>query len=76
MKKKFRKMDSTGDTVMEFDTEDKAATDEARALFEKLTSGASAVFAVNRGEGQQDKKVSNFEELEADNIVVPAIVGG
>lgn len=76
MKKTLRKMDSTGDSVIEFDTDDAKATNEARALFDKLTEQASAVFAVNRAGGEPDKKVRNFDELEESNIVVPAIVGG
>ena len=74
----LRVMDSTGDTVLEFDeTEATAkASAEAKALFERMTKGGGAVFAVNRGAGVADKKVTNFGELEADNIAIPRIVGG
>lgn len=75
--KTLRVMDSTGDTVIQFD-EAKAkstATKEAKALFDRL-SARGAVFAVNRGKGIDDKRVTNFNELEADNIAVPRIVGG
>lgn len=76
--KKLRMMDSTGDTVIEFnEAEAKAkATLEAKALFERMAEGAGAVFAVNRGEGKADKRVTSFKDLEADNVVVPRIVGG
>lgn len=75
--KKLRVMDSSGDTVIEFDEAEVTAkaTEEARALFERL-SARGAVFAVNRGEGKADKRVTNFDELEADNLAVPRIVGG
>ena len=75
--KKIRVMDSTGDTVIEFDeTVKDKATLEAEALFDRLTKNSAAVFAVNRGEGQPDKRVTNFNELGEENIIVPRIVGG
>ena len=76
--KTLRKMDSTGDTVIEFDelAADAKATIEAKALFARMAAGGGAVFAVNRGEGQPDKRVTNFNDLEADNLVIPRIVGG
>lgn len=78
MKKTLRVMDSTGDTVVEFETDAAIASKaemEARALFDRLTSKGAAVFAVNRGEGG-DKRVRNFNDLEAENVVIPLIVGG
>lgn len=76
--KVLRVMDSTGDTVLEFDeTAVKSkATQEAKDLFERLTEKGSQVFAVNRGEGKSDMKVTNFDALEEENVVVPLIVGG
>ena len=76
--KKLRVMDSTGDTVIDFN-EKKAeadATKEAKALFERMTQQGAAVFAINRGEDRVDKRVKNFNELEQDNVVVPLITGG
>lgn len=75
--KKLRMMDSTGDTVIEFDEAqlEASATKEAQELFARMAD-KGAVFAVNRGAGQADKRVTNFNELEADNIAVPRIVGG
>lgn len=78
MRKVLKVMDSTGDTVIEFDdteTKSKAAENEARALFDRLTSKGAAVFAVNRGPAG-DKRVTNFNDLEVENVVVPLIVGG
>ena len=76
--KTLKVMDSSGDTVVEFDeTQAEAnATQEAKELFERLTSKGAAVFAVNRGEGQTDKRVTDFKDLEQDNVIVPKIVGG
>lgn len=76
--KTLRVMDSTGDTVLKFDESEatvKAAA-EAKALFDRMTGKGAAVFAVNRGEGKPDLRVKNFNELEADNVIVPAIQGG
>ena len=76
--KTLKVMDSTGDTEVRFDEtklKDKA-TIEAQALFNRLTNKGAAVFAVNRPEGQPDKRVKAFSELEQDNIVVPRIVSG
>lgn len=56
--KKLRVMDSSGDTIIEFDeTEATAkAAEEAKALFDRLTAKGGAVFAVNRGGSEPDKK--------------------
>ncbi len=77
--KRIRVMDSSGDSVVEFDETlamKDAAYTEADALFERLTGKGAAVFAVNRGEGVADKRVRHFDELESENVVVPVIVGG
>ena len=73
--KTLRVMDSTGDTAISFDDTMTKERDEAKALFERLTKKGSPVFAVNRG-GLPDKRVRNFNDLEAENVIVPVIVGG
>lgn len=79
MKKVMKIMDRTGDSRVEFECgeaiKSKAET-EAQELFERLTAKGAAVFAVNRPNGQEDKRVKNFSELEEENIVVPRIVAG
>jgi 4-diphosphocytidyl-2C-methyl-D-erythritol kinase len=76
--KLLRVMDSSGDAQVKFDEQDSetASTLKARALFERMTGKGAAVFAINRAEGQPDKRVRDFSELEQDNLIVPAIVGG
>lgn len=79
MKKVLKVMDSSGDSRVEFECGDAMKTKpemEAEALFDRLTKKGAAVFAVNRADGQPDKRVTNFNELEAENVIVPAIVGG
>lgn len=73
MLKRLMVMDSTGDTRVAFEP-NTAAEAEAKALFERLTGKGAAVFAVNRG--GPDKRVRDFSELETENVIVPAIVGG
>lgn len=75
--KKLRVMDSSGDSVLEFNEAevDAKATQEAKELFDRLKNQGAAIFAVNR-DGQPDRRVTNFDELEASNVVVPRIVGG
>jgi hypothetical protein len=76
--KKLKLMDSSGDTVLEFDEAqaEAAATLEAKALFERMAAKGAAVFSVNRGEGQPDLRVKDFEQLGSENVIVPAIVAG
>lgn len=77
MKKVLKVMDSTGDSSVSFDaTVNDQAQSEARVFFDKLMAKGSAVFAVNRGPGAEDKRVRNFNELEAENVVVPRMAGG
>ena len=68
----------SGDTTIAFDDTEAtaAARVEAEALFKRLTEKGAAVFAVNRGEGVTDKRVTNFNDLEQQNLVVPRLVGG
>lgn len=68
--KTLRLMDASGDTAIQFD--ETKGFDEAKALFERMTAKGAAVFAVGNG----DKRVKHFNDLEAENIIVPLIVGG
>jgi len=76
--KTLRVLDSSGDRIMEFD--DTAALaesrEQAKALFERLLTGGSTAFKVNRGDGKPDEKVTDFAVLENETIVVPRVVGG
>jgi len=76
--KVLRVLDSTGDRVIEFDESDaKLATErEARALFERMLASGSVAFKVNRGEGLVDEKVTDFNALENETVIVPRVVGG
>ena len=70
--KKLRVMDSSGDSLVEFEA-GTAAEQQARELFGRLMEKNSAVFAVDGGES---RRVRDFDALGQENVVVPAIVGG
>lgn len=81
MRKLIRKLDSSGDTVIEFDPEvsDEAqakATAEAKALFERMLANGGRAFKVHRAEKQPDAPVYKFGEIENETILVPRVVGG
>jgi hypothetical protein len=74
--KTIRRLDSSGDTAVVFDENDVKATAEAKALFERLQGEGRVPFAVNRGEGQTDKKLASFDEVEGETVFIPRIQGG
>jgi hypothetical protein len=74
--KKIRRLDSSGDTVLEFNETDATATAEAKALFERLMGEGRVPFAVNRGEGKTDQKLTSFDQVESDTVFIPRIQGG
>lgn len=73
--KKIRKLDSSGDAVLEFNETDAKASAEAKALFDRLMGEGRVPFAVNRGD-QPDKKLTNFDQIENDTVFIPRIQGG
>lgn len=74
--KKIRKLDSSGDAVLEFNPTDEKAAAEAKALFDRLMGEGRVPFAVNRGEGKTDLKLTNFDQVEDDTVFIPRIQGG
>lgn len=74
--KTIRKLDSSGDTAVTFDPADTKATAEAKALFARLTKEGRVPFAVNRADGQTDKKLKSFDEVENETVFIPRIQGG
>ena len=79
MKKIFRKLDSTGDTVLEFDPEVKSqadATAEAKALFERIKKAGGQAFDISKGPNEPAAPVKSFDEAGAETVLVPNIVGG
>lgn len=74
----LRILDSSGDRVIEFDESGAAdsARREARALFERMLASGAVAFKVNRGEGAVDEKVTDFNALENETVVIPRVVGG
>jgi hypothetical protein len=76
--KTIRVLDSSGDRAITFDDGEACALAraEARALFEHMLARGATAFMVNRGEGRADHKVSDFDALENETVLVPRIVGG
>lgn len=72
MRKVLRVMDSSGDTRVEFDETDAGAVAEAKALFERVKAKGDAVFVTS----EADRRAGSFEELGAENLIVPKIIGG
>lgn len=74
--KTIRKLDSSGDTALQFNPADAKATEEARSLFDRLTKEGRVPFAVNRANGQPDAKLKSFDQVENDTVFIPRIQGG
>jgi hypothetical protein len=74
--KVIRKLDSSGDSAVTFDPADAKATAEAKALFDRLKDEGRVPFAVNRADGQPDKKLGSFKEVENETVFIPLITGG
>jgi hypothetical protein len=76
MKKVLKVMDSSGDSSVAFDSDvQDAAQSEARVFFDKLMAKGAAVFAIGQ-DGKGDQRARDFNELAAENVVVPRISGG
>lgn len=74
--KVIRVMDSSGDREVKFGETDLKATEEAKALFETMISSGATAFATHRENGEPDKIVKHFAQLENETLIVPKIVGG
>lgn len=75
MKITIRKMDQTGDTALEFDLADPQAKAKAQAEFDALMKRNATVVAFPAG-SKDGTKVTAFKDLQEENVVVPAIIGG
>lgn len=65
-------MDSSGDKRVIFEGEN---SDEARALFERLAATGAVAFKIHR-DGKPDEKVTDFDKLEDETVIVPRVVSG
>lgn len=76
MEKVIRFLDSTGDTRVAFKEDDPVAMAKAKEAYDAAVKKGSIPFAVNRAGGAEDKKLTSFDQVENDTIMVPRIVGG
>lgn len=76
MNKLLKVMDSSGDSSVAFNSDvNDAAQADARQFFDKLMAKGAAVFAIGQ-DGKGDQRVRRFDDLAAENVVVPRISGG
>lgn len=76
MKKSLRILDSTGDTVMSFESEiDDKARAEAEKFFQTMKQKGAAVISVTPGT-EGGVQVRDFNTLGEENVVIQPIVGG
>lgn len=79
--KTIRVLDKTGDTVVNFDdpalaeADRKAATDQARELFDRLTGKGASAFSVEPG-GKPGTRIKSFDDIQGEVVIVPRIVAG
>lgn len=78
--KMIRKLDRTGDSVIEFDETEATATQraEAKKVFDDWIAKKRAAFLTKRPAGAPDMKIKRFDQIEdaAEVILVPTIVAG
>lgn len=78
--KMIRVLDSSGDTVIEFDETQATAAQQAesKAVFDKWMAGKGAAFLTNRSNKRPDLKITNFGQIEdgAETILVKQITAG
>jgi len=72
----IRYLDHTGDTCLTFADTDVKAKAEAKALFDRLTKAGQPAFAVKRAGGAEDMKITSFDQIENETIIIPRIAGG
>lgn len=74
----LRRLDSSGDTVINFDPKEAeaAATLEAKALFERVMGKGGAAFNVNSPDSTKDGNIKSFAEIGDETVLIPAIVAG
>lgn len=76
--KTLRVLDSSGDTVIEFDETTKEAEAKAKEIFDGWMAKHRTAFSTKRPDGKPDQKITSFDQIEngAETILVPAIVAG
>lgn len=72
----LRILDGTGDTRLSYDLESPESLAAARAAFDAAVAKGSSVFSVTPGSNETVKRLTKFEEISEEAIVVPKIVAG
>lgn len=78
--KTIRRLDSSGDTCIQFDDSVETAEKmvEAKKMFDAWMASKQPAFMTKRAEGKPDEKVTSFDKIEegSEVVLVPAIVAG
>lgn len=76
--KTLRCLDGSGDTAISFDETEATATAraEAEALFKRMAEGGASVFNVTPGTTDTTKRITAFDQVGEEAIIVPKVVGG
>ncbi len=75
-KKTIRFLNSTGDKEITFDEASVENLAEAKAALKKAFAAGATALDVSAGAETAAKRVTKFEELGEETVVVPKIVGG
>ena len=73
-KKVIRALGPGGDTEIEFSEADRAALEEANALFERLTRAGASAFSGRAGEPM--RRIDRLDQAGPETILVPRNVAG
>ena len=76
MKRLLRVLNSSGDSRVEYDLEDSTSLANAKRVFDEAVKKGSSVFNVKPGSNDAAKRVSTFDEVSQEAVVIPKIVGG
>lgn len=76
--KRIRILDSSGDTVIDFDEASAEQLARAKEVFDGWMAKKRPAFLTKRAEGKPDTQIKSFGEIEegAEVILVPAITAG
>lgn len=75
MKGEMKVLDTTGDSKIIWDSDNKDEVDAARETFNNLKKKGFTAFSVGK-KGEKDKKIDEFDPNAEKLIMVPVLQGG
>lgn len=73
-KKVIRALGPRGDTAIEFSEDDKAALEEANALFERMKRAGASAFSGKAGEPM--RRIDRLDQAGPETVLVPRNTAG